>query len=572
MSCRAAWCVCLAAAACLPSGAALAADVRVGEHHELTVDGKPFFPLFVWLQPPQLFAFHKGLGINTIMGETAKSGISTEQFLDACKAHGLWGIVHANEKNLAVRDHPALLCWMFGDEPDLPARLAYERPVKTPRGDDGSINVWWEGEEAAETTFQPSGWMNLKHRYLSGGRWLPAEAKPISKDKPLLARYSIDVPETATYRFWVREFHKSWASPTRWRFDDGEWRHTPRDLKAIELQKVHRVLSVGWCRYGDVRLTAGKHTFAIKTDEVRTAGRPPKTGDNAMVAFDAFLLTTGDKEPLSPPKPPRPRIPPAEIRAQYEAWKKAEPSRPLYLNLTAAFLPQYLRYKDANPYDAYCQATDIVGYDHYPIYGWGKPDRVPEIAEATAKLREHAKGRIPVWAILEVTNGGQWVSDTMRAPTPAEIRAEVWMAIVNGAKAIGYFPHVWKPRYTWCRIPEANQAELRRLNAQITRLAPILLGPQAKATVACKVDGGGRIAVTAREHGTALYLFAVSLERRKLRARISATGLPLTKSFPQGWAVEVVGERRAITAGDGWFEDDFDELAVHIYRIPPPVK
>ena len=540
---------------------AQAAEVSVGKHRELLVDGKPFFPLFVWLQPPQLFELHKGLGINTMMGETAKSGVSTEQFLDACRERGLWGIVHATEENLAVKDHAALLCWMFGDEPDLRARLGYVRPVKTPKGDDGSANVWWEGEAPTETTFPVANWMNVKHNYLSGGRWLPAEAKPVSKEKPLLARYDIEVPETATYRFWVREFHKAWASPTWWRFDAGEWQHTPRGLEAIELQKVQRVLSVGWCRYGEVRLTQGKHTFEIKADEVRTAGRPPKTGDNAMVAFDAFLLTTGDREPLSPPRPPRPRILPAQIAEQYQAWKKAEPARPLYLNLTAGFLPQYLRYKDDNPYDAYCQATDIVGYDHYPIYGWGKPDRVPEVAAATRKLRQHARDRIPVWAILETTNGGQWVSATMRAPHPHEIRAEVWMAIVNGAKAIGYFPHVWKPRYTWCRIPEANQAELRRLNAQITRLAPILLGPSPEAKAASQQDS---VHVLTRQHGRDLYVFAVSLEREPVLADIRIPGLAA------GTKVEVVDEGRTLEAKAGRLEDGFGELAVHIYRVPAP--
>ena len=541
-----------------------AADVRVGEHGELRVDGKPLFPLFVWLQPTHLFDFHKGLGINTMMGEGAKSGVSTKTFLDACHARGLWGIVHAREKNLPLKDHPALLTWMFGDEPDLRARQGYERPVTTPRGPDGTLNVWWEGEAPTDKTFQIANWMNVKHAYLSGGRWLPAEAKPIGADKPLLARYAIDVPEAATCRLWVREFHKSWASPTWWRFDGGEWHHTPRGLKAIELRKVHRVLSVGWCDYGQARLTKGRHVFEIKADEVRTAGKPSRTGNEAMVAFDAFLLTTGTKPPLSPPRPPQPRTPPAGILAQYQVWKKLDPQRPVYLNLTAGFLPQYLKYESDRLYDDYCKATDIVGYDHYPIYGWGKPDRVPEVAAATRKLRQHTRGRIPVWAILETTNGGQWVSAKMRAPHPFEIRAEVWMAIVNGAKAIGYFPHVWKPRYTWCRIPPANQQELRRLNAQITRLAPVILAPPPKRSVACTVEGGGKLDTMARQHDGTVTVFAVSLERKPQRAAFAVPGLAA------GTKVEVVDEGRQLRADAGGFADDFGELAVHIYRFEAP--
>ena len=44
-------------------------------------------------------------------------------------------------RKLAVKYHPALLTWMFGDEPDLLARQVYECPVKTPRGDDGAARI-----------------------------------------------------------------------------------------------------------------------------------------------------------------------------------------------------------------------------------------------------------------------------------------------------------------------------------------------------------------------------------------------------------------------------------------------
>jgi hypothetical protein len=544
--------------------ACAAAEVRVGHDRELLVDGKPLFPLFVWLQPPQLFDLHKQLGMNAMMGEGAK-GETAKEFLDACKAKGLWGIVHAAEKNRGLKDHPALLTWMFADEPDLPAQQGYQPPAFVARG-DATASVWWEGEKPVKTNIQPATWMDVQHPYLSGGRWLAAEARPAEPDKPLdiplWARYEIEVRKAGRYQLWVREFVKNWASPTAWRFDAGPWKTTPRDLEPIEAMKVHRVLSVGWTRYGEVELTAGKHVFEIRADEVRTAGRPGKTGENLMIALDAYLLTTAKDEPLSPPKPPRPRTTPDEVLTQYRAWKKLDPNRPIYLNLTASFLPQYKRYEAQDKlYDAYCRATDLVGFDHYPIYGWGRPDRLPEVADATRRLRAYAGDRVPVWVILETGRGGQWVSDTMRAPFPYEIRAEVWMAIVNGATGIGYFPHVWKPRYNWCEIPAENQQELKRLNAQITRLAPVILGPASKKQIACKTTPDGRIDLAVREHQGSVYVFAVSLGRQKLRADFAMPGLE------RGAKIEVLDEQRSLTSEAGGFGDEFGELAVHLYRV-----
>ena len=166
----------------------------------------------------------------------------------------------------------------------------------------------------------------------------------------------------------------------------------------------------------------------------------------------------------------------------------------------------------------------------------------------------------PVWAILETTNGGQWVADDMRAPTPVELRAEVWMAIINGATGIGYFPHVWKPTYEQCRIPEENQEALRRINAEVTLLAPVILSP-ALEDVTCESGGELPIDAAARHSEEATYVFAVNLLRETRTGRFTVPGLA------GGERIEVIGEGRDITSEAGGFADEFGELAVHLYRI-----
>lgn len=552
------------------------AEVTLNKNGALEVDGKPFLPIFVWLQPTHLFKFHKQLGINTIMGEGAQSGVSPRQFLDACKENGLWGIIHFNEANRSLRDHPALLLWMFGDEPDLPSIPLYEPPVK-PREEDGSINIWWEGESAVKHNFRTGSWMDrrLKSQRLSGRKWLSCYWEDMEKKNVFTARWEIEVPKEAAYTLWVREFNKSWASPCWWRFDNSEWEHTSRTLRALELEKIATFLSIGWVKYGEVKLSKGKHTFEMKVSEVRTAGRAERVGNDGMIAIDAILLTTRKEPPLADKKPPSPRRPPETLKPVYEELKRFD-TRPVYLNLTVSFYDRYKRYQSSDQlYRGYISVTDIIGYDHYPVYGWGKPGRVPEIAYATAKLVELTDGKKPVWTILECTGWGQWT--TFRPPTPEEVKAEVWMAIVNGAKGIGYFPHIWKPRYSWCKIPEPNQRAMKETNALLTELAPLILSEESKLKFELKVaepdpvaftEGRAvptrlrpleNITFTIRETDTSVYLFAVNLTRE---------ACVLTVKLPFRFAKALRYESKKVLTKDSVeFSDILAPLGVAIYRL-----
>ncbi|MCS7254768.1 MAG: hypothetical protein RMK18_12320 [Armatimonadota bacterium] len=528
--------------------------VTVGKRGELRVNGNPFLPIFVWLQPIQNFDFLASLGINTFMGEGAR-GESPREFLDALHKRGLWGIIHSRNENWHLKDHPALLAWMFSDEPDLPATLPYERPVMVPQDEKGNINIWWEGELPKETNFPKGGWMEREatRTLLSGGNWLTLDANELPPEGAFFARYEVDVPQAARYTLWVREFIKSWASPTRWRFNTGEWQQTARDLKELEPQRVHRVLTVGWHRYGTVELTAGRHTFELIVSDRRTAGSPDKVGKEFMAGFDAFLLTTSDKAPLAPLRPPRPRISPEEIARQYAELKRADTSHPVYLNLTAGFFPKFARYDEATTgaiYPAYCRATDIIGYDLYPVTGWGRPDWVPLIAPVTRKLRELAPPHVPVWVILECTTKLRWVSQEHlnrigrpKGATAAELRAMVWMAIINGAKGIGYFPHRWDP-YKPCDISEELQAEMKRTNRQLTQLASVILGEDMAGLVGVeKVEGGPvEFIVRVAEEGGMPHLFMVNASTAAATIRLHSKEIKSMTDFESGETISVKPE------------------------------
>lgn len=526
-----------------------ASTVTIGQRGELRVDGRPFLPIFAWLQPVRNFDFLKSLGINTFMAEGAQQGETTQQFLDALRERKLWGIIHARPENLSLKAHPALLTWMFGDEPDLPARVPYEPPVSVPKDEQGHVGVWWEGERPEKTNFRTKNWMDVESDRLSGGRWLSTSTDKLPVEGAYTAQYSVEVPEAADYTLWVREFGKAWGSPSWWRFDEGEWRHTSRDLKTLESESVGKNLSVGWHRYAVVSLTAGRHAFEVKVDESRTLGKPDKVAENDyLIAFDAFLLTTSDKPPLAPVQPPRPRIAPEEIARQRATLRQADTKHPIYLNLTSCFFKQFAKYDD-DTYRAFCKVTDLVGYDMYPVTGWGRPDWVPLIRPVTRKLRELAPSHVPVWAILECTTKLQWVSQEhldrighSRGATALELRAMVWMALLNGAKGIGYFPHRWDP-YKQCDISEELQAEMRRTNRQLTELSSVLLGSDVEgAATGRTVEGGSvQLAVKKAEESPAAHLFLVNASTSPARIELRLSRAKALLDLDTGQAMPLVG-------------------------------
>jgi len=237
------------------------------------------------------------------------------------------------------------------------------------------------------------------------------------------------------------------------------------------------------------------------------------------------------------------------------------------MTLTGNFHPHFKKWSDDRRnrlYPAYIQATDVVGYDIYPIYGWNKPEWLYLVHDATEQLVRMGGSR-PVYAWIETSKGGQWTGplERQKEVTPAHIRAEVWMAICRGATAIGYFTHVWKPSYHQFGVPEANRAALKEINAQITRLAPAILGQPPRRPAKIEPEEEVKLDVMAREHDGRLYVFAVNYDERLL----STTATVELPGLAGGTSVEVVDESRTITSAAGEFADSFDPLAVHIYRI-----
>jgi len=239
----------------------------------------------------------------------------------------------------------------------------------------------------------------------------------------------------------------------------------------------------------------------------------------------------------------------------------------VFVTFTAYFMREFSKYpaaRRAELYGAWVKSCDVVGFDVYPIYGWNKPEWLEYVAKGTGQLRQIAGPKRPVYAWIESCKGCKYVTYSRQKDVlPKHTRAEVWMALIQGATAIGYFTHAWQPRFREFNCTPDMQAEFKRLNAQMTRLAPALLAARAKTKVRIELPPKAAGHVKATSHEGDMYVFAQCLDRlgETREATIHMEGLK------GGVSVEVVDEDRTVRAADGSFTDTFAPLQEHIYRI-----
>ncbi len=223
------------------------------------------------------------------------------------------------------------------------------------------------------------------------------------------------------------------------------------------------------------------------------------------------------------------------------------------------------------------KGCDIASFDVYPVVGIRKPDGenyLWYVAKGVERLMRWTEGRKVVWNCVECTH----ISNPHKRATPAQVRAEVWMALIHGSRGLIWFVHQFKPRFNEHALLDDPEmlAAVTAINRRIRSLAPVLNSPALKgvATVSAspktpapagvkEAPGADEtpIRMLVQRHDGSLYLFTVCRRNRPARAAFRVAGLP------ERARVEVIGEERTIDARGGRFEDSFDAWGVHLYRI-----
>ena len=137
--------------------------------------------------------------------------------------------------------------------------------------------------------------------------------------------------------------------------------------------------------------------------------------------------------------------------------------------------------------------------------------------------------------------------------TPAELKAEFWLAVAGGARGVGFFTHTWTPNENAFDVTQPVQDAMRWLTQLARDVTPGLLGRTVLSG-----SNSGAIRVVARTAGDRTYVFAVNAQRIFTKAQFNVPALS------EG-TIAVHGEKRSLPVGNHRFVDTFSPLAVHVY-------
>jgi hypothetical protein len=240
----------------------------------------------------------------------------------------------------------------------------------------------------------------------------------------------------------------------------------------------------------------------------------------------------------------------------YQWFKRMDSSRPVFVDLGAFCEPNGPRgwVGDVRKklYGDLFKQCDVAGMEAAGI------DFTGDVGLAAAELSVMYGNVRPVFARFDL----RAKDSNSRQLSPKALRARAWAAIIWGAKALGYRV---PPDKGLAGLDDEMKAELKRLNGQLTKLAPIILAAPSKAKVEMTLIGGDGekiwSGIAAKEPEGGVAIFAQSFhENVPGKATIKFAGLKA------GTKIEVVDENRSITAEEGQFSDDCAPLAEHVYR------
>ena len=512
--------------------------VEIGKNRELRVNGEPFFPIMLWLQSHERIGDGLKSGINTFCANGGS--LSKKDYLDQLARNGLYGIVHFQDDHKEVLDHSHCLGWIHSDEPDM-------------------------SKTVSDATVEAAAGMNINsstplYRIVDGnlGSWTVLD--PLDG-----AEITVKLKKPVTVQSLAVSLTVSGGIPVA--------------KEIVFLADGDEILKANLeNKRGQQKLELPKPaTFERLTFKVVSS----YPGDNQwgslgeIEGFDKL----GKNVLLSPPRLV-PRTSPEDVIAQYRRIKAVDRVRPVLVTFTGSFFEKASRYDEATRkalYPEYVKGSDVAGFDIYPIFGSGYPSRLNWVADATEELVRIAGPQRPIYAWIETNKGSRWMTYSKQLDVePKHTRCEAWMAIIRGATAIGYFTHRWRPDYKQFAPEEEMVAELKRLNGQITRLAPAILAIPAKARIEMTLDGGLPCHFKATDCEGALYIFAQNIDLgpepeskrqfEQITPRAGKTTITI-EGLKAGTSIEVIDEQRTIKATAGKFTGDFAPLSEHIYRL-----
>jgi len=332
-------------------------------------------------------------------------------------------------------------------------------------------------------------------------------------------------------------------------FPIGVWNQTPED-SAGGYRQLGVTVFVG--------LYHGITPSALAT--LRDSGQYLIGDQPPAPAVNGDVIKAWQSQPDEPDTAGNGPQPPSQVIATYKAIKAADPSRPVFVNFgpgvaDITWLGGGANVGHPERYPEYAKGGDLLSEDTYPING-GHP--ITAVADGVDNLRRYSDNAKPVYAFIETTA----IEEGNPKPTPEDVRAEVWLALIHGANGIVYFCNVFSPSFDEAAMlhdPVTSRA-VADLDSQITSLAPVLNADTVTNDVT--VSTPDRVDVMEKHHGGKLYLMTESVGDHATSARF-------TMRERLDGTITVIGENRRIPVVKGRFSDSYDVHGVHLYEFSP---
>lgn len=256
-----------------------------------------------------------------------------------------------------------------------------------------------------------------------------------------------------------------------------------------------------------------------------------------------------------------PCITPSTIISNYNSIRFNDNTRPVFLNFGRGVSDINWGGRgsctgNTSYYPQAVQGADIISFDIYPVTNYN--GQLELVSKGVDNLKTWSNNNKIIWNFVEGAS-----MDGIHLPTPAQVKAEVWMSLIHGSQGIAYFVHQFTPTFREDGIfnyPSLVQA-VTGINAQITSLAPVLNSPAV-------VNGAQVVAnpasvpidIMVRQYNGAIYVFAAAMRNNSTLGTFTVSGI-------QNRRVDVIGENRQIAMTGGQFQDNFSGYAVHLYKI-----
>jgi hypothetical protein len=258
-------------------------------------------------------------------------------------------------------------------------------------------------------------------------------------------------------------------------------------------------------------------------------------------------------------------------------WRDADPTRKIFVNVAGPnvlleWSCDYCNGPGDEPPSAECfpnndqcyprifDAADWVSQDIYPVTGWlpseHMRDDVTVVGQTLDRIRDWTDK--PLFAIVEVSDQRLGFEGTgARGPTAHEYRAEVWHAIIHGARGIFYFPQAFNPFDFEAVAPDVLD-EMIVQHDLIADLGALLQAEADPSSLAVSVEAPLEATWRQTEHDA--WVFVLETSGQPGTARIAIEGV-------DGDA-RVHDESRSVALVDGGLTDEFLPYELHVYVLP----